>query len=476
MPVDLSLPNRLRLNFNKPSRKTFSEPEISFNISQNDLSLECSPRLEMFSDNQTKNFCFEKLMRIKNLRWRYFITEVVFKEVSIFSFLILLIQAQTYIHHSIYCEMDNSNIPLVIYTICRDMFFSLSYYVLFAYYAFNLCWPRVADDKIVILGYFVSITVYLLKIYNFDPYDNNFDIYAALLFCQGFRVIIVEKRQLCLRKNIKTRIFPLFFLLGFCLLFHNYGMKNNFIPYIKAFTVDFVNSSLLGSFIFQMFLFLYFRVYYKIFFFILMMYSEMKNDTKIEKSCLVMFSKYFLMDAVCSSTPTAIIGNLNSVETWLGFFNFLYQVLVLYDQNFDLLRNLRFLFLKLCKKEPPKLNQQEQFVKEILSMSLNHVLLIIFHQLIIWFSFRKCMDRFSLVRNCDFQLKEFVELRIENILLLFIFVFLVAVALATKKIEPLRLEWELESYRFLLRYIIMLCCILLLIIICNIISVFIILK
>ena len=452
MPIDLLVPpNRIPIHFSKQFKKSVSEPEISDINFENNSSREFSGQAETTpsSHKPKKSLLFEKFSKIKDLRWKYFFMEIALKHFCVFSILILMIQIQNHTQQYIYCKLDTLNFPLVFYTIFRDMVFATVYYLLFAYYAFNSCWPLATDKKAMIISLLITTFFYVLKVYNIDPYGNNLDIYVVSLIVQSLRVIAVYGKQLCLWENMKSRIFPFFALIGFCLLFNYYMMKRNLIPSLKEkLSFKFGDYSISGNIIFQAFLFVYFRIYYNFFFQILIKYANLQNDSGFGKNCLVMFSKYFLIDAVCSSTPAAIIGSLQSIGTWLGFFNFVYQVLVLYDSNYDILKNVKMLFFKLCKKKPPKLNRQEEYVKEILSISLSPVLVIIFLHLILWFSFGKAMDRWTLTINCDFSLKEFVVIRIENISILAVFIFLLVVGLATKDHEPLRLEWELETYGF----------------------------
>ena len=449
LPLDINNLSRKPINFDRHSKKSLTEPEILF---ENNLNFEFTPRLKV---SKTKNnFFLEKWLRLQNLRWKYFFFDILLKEICVISILILLIETQIYIQEYLNCKMDNSNIPLVIYTIFREFFFVISYYLLFAYYAFKLSWPHALDKKTTTLCLVLFFLLYLLKIYKIDSNGNYLDCYLVAFIVQWLRVIMVYRKQLILWENMKIRNFPLFSLLCFCLMFNHYGMKNLFIPSIKEFCINFVEDSLLGSFIFQVILFIYFRIYYKFFFYILMMYANLSNDS-MGKDCLVMFSKYFLIDAVCSSIPGAVIGSLHNTGAWLGIFNFIYQLLVLYDQNFDILRYVKVLFWKIFKKTTKisKSNQQEKYVREILKMALSNVLIIIGVHLILWFYFRKAMVRLTLVKNCDFSLKEFVVIRIENIVVSSLIMFLFMIGLAIRKNDPLKFDWELESYGFFTNFI-----------------------
>ena len=361
LPLDINNLSKKPINFDQHSKKSLTEPEILF---ENNLNFEFTPRLEV---SKTKNkFFLEKWLRLQNLRWKYFFFDILLKEICVISILILLIETQIYIHEYLNCNMDSSNIPLVIYTIFREIFLVISYYWLFSYYAFKLSWPLATDKKTMILWLVLFCFFYLLKIYNIDSNKNNLDSYLVTFVVQWLRVIAVYRKKLILWENMKIRNFPLLSLLCFCLIFNYYAMKNSFIPSIKEFCIKFFEDSLSGSVIFQMILFIYFRIYYKFFFYILMMYANLSNDS-MGKDCLVMFSKYFLIDAVCSSIPGAVIGSLHNTGAWLGIFNFIYQLLVLYDQNFDILRYVKVLFWKIFKKTTKisKSNQQEKYVREL---------------------------------------------------------------------------------------------------------------
>ena len=137
-----------------------------------------------------------KWSKIKKLKWKYFFVDILLKEICIFSILIFLIQIQSHVHQYIYCEIDNSDILVVIYTICRDIFLIVYFYLLFAYYAFISCWPEATDRKTMILWLFITVAIYLLKIYKVDFFGNNFDIFAINFLVQFCRVIAFYKRQL----------------------------------------------------------------------------------------------------------------------------------------------------------------------------------------------------------------------------------------------------------------------------------------
>ena len=86
-------------------------------------------------------------------------------------------------------------------------------------------------------------------------------------------------------------------------------------------------------------------------------------------------------------------------------------------------------------------------------MALSNVLIIIVVHLILWFSFRKAMVLLTLVKKCDFSLKEFVVIRIENIVVLLLTICLLMIGLAIRKNDPLKFDWELESYGFFTNFI-----------------------
>ena len=350
MPVDLKSFSKPPIQFKKHFIKSQTEPEIYFE----NLSNQKSSSREAISMLTTKKTILGgKWSKIKKLKWKYFFVDILLKEICIFSILIFLIQIQSHVHQYIYCEIDNSDILVVIYTICRDIFLIVYFYLLFAYYAFISCWPEATDRKTMILWLFITIAMYLLKIYKVDSFDNNFDIFAICFLVQSCRVIAFYKRQLLSWEIFKSKTIPFFFLI--CFLFNYYAMKWILIPLLKKELTQEFDNSYLGNFIFQSLLFVYFKIYYKIFLSTLENFVNLQNYSGFQKNCLVTFSKYFLIDAVCSSAPSAVIGSLQYPGAWMGISNFLYQILVLYDENFDVFKNLKFLIFKLCKKKIPKI-------------------------------------------------------------------------------------------------------------------------
>ena len=97
-------------------------------------------------------------------------------------------------------------------------------------------------------------------------------------------------------------------------------------------------------------------------------------------------------------------------------------------------------------------------VKEIFSVSLNEILIIVYLQLILMLSFRKFLVKLFFETSCDFEIRKDIEIRLENIFIMFLMNLCLAVCLIKRKNNPLKLVWNMESYGafFKIYYIMML--------------------
>ena len=306
--------------------------------------------------------------------------------------------------------------------------------------------------------YLIILFILLLKIYKIDPIGSYLDVYLANILVIVIKICFFYKKQVFSLENLKSRTLPLmtFYI---CMIFNYYVMEGIIIPEFKQTTLE-IQNTILGGTIFQFALFVYFRIYYKIFFITLMMFAKISNNSEEGKDVMVMISNFYLFDAVCSSTPAAISESLDSVGTWLGFFNFLYQILVLYDPNLDIFYNLKILLYKIMKRKLPesKTNEQCNIIMDILCLSLNQVVIVVYLQLLLWSCWRRGLNYMDLTSRCDGLIYDYVEIRIENIFVLMVLNFTLVLALIIKKKEPLKIVWTLESYNplFQIYYIILL--------------------
>ena len=104
---------------------------------------------------------------------------------------------------------------------------------------------------------------------------------------------------------------------------------------------------------------------------------------------------------------------------------------------------------KLYKKNQNfQLSYESKNVQQVLSMSGTQILSILFLHMILWGWTKKCLYRFLLVTECDFSIAPYVDIRFENILVVFTLAFLMIFGLAFRNKEGFKLVWIQESYSF----------------------------
>ena len=112
------------------------------------------------------------------------------------------------------------------------------------------------------------------------------------------------------------------------------------------------------------------------------------------------------------------------------------------------------------KRKSPESKTNEQFnqVMDILCLSLNQVVIIVYFNLLLWYFWRRGLNYMDLTSRCDFLIYENVEIRIENIFVLIFLNCALVLALIIKKKEPSKIVWTLEAYNplFQIYYIILL--------------------
>ena len=460
LPIDIQIFKQPSLINMKPLSKTLSEPGIDLEfmndsknlskvINQNEHNLHASK-------HKMSDFLLEKLTFVKNiLKFKYVFKEILVRNIFAILFLILLIEVQIYVDQYFTCDLDNSNFLKVLYFELREIYFFFYFYFLYGSYAFFSLFQ--IKPKIIQLMSLNSFFFLNLKVYHVDPFEDYLDLNSANILLGLLTVFIYYKKNKIPWKKLQKGLISIFLLVFFLFMVNHYVMKSYVITEIKEMTLQFEDKTL-GGIIFQIFLFIYFRIYHMIFFKSLVIYSKLSKNADECKDSIIMFSKCYILDAVCSSVPLAVCEHLNTKQAWLGMFNFTYQILVLYDPDFDILKHLRKLIYKILKKKEDDLNNHEKKVIELLSLSLNEVIIIIYFQILLLFGFRRCLNLWLLVIKCDFSIPDYIEIMWENVVILMVLNSFLVVGLAIRKNNPLKLMWSLESYSslFQIYYIVIL--------------------
>ena len=459
LPIEIQHGTKPAPIFEKHLKKSCSESDIELDISSNSKDCqpketapssksEIRPRIKTYFSNQ-----FIKLKKVVKIR--YLLKEVLVRNFYALLILILLIEVQIYFNQYYTCNLDNSKVYFVLYFVIRETFIFLFFYFLYGYYAlFSLFNNQTKIVHVFTMNSFVFLT---LKAYEVITLQNYLDLHVTNIIIGHLMVFYYYKKDKIPFKKIQKGLLVMFLLVFFLFLINHYLMKSFVIAKIKILTLRLENPTL-GGILFQIFLFLYYRLYHKIFFKSLVMYSRISKKSENCKDSIIMFSKYLLLDAVTSSAPAAVCVSMLNINAWLGMFNFLYQILVLYDPNFDILRKIKNLIFRLAKRKQEEPNAHEKKVTELLSVSLNEVMIIVYLQFLLLFAMRKCINYYVLAEKCDFSIPENIQIRCENVFVLMILNSLIVMALAVRERDPLKLVWSLESYSALFQvyYIILL--------------------
>ena len=422
------------IHFEKPQNKSQSEAEIAYE----DFS-ECGfeyLQKPLFFLKVIKHFIIETFQRSSDF------LEFILLNIYAFFFLVLYIQI-LYLKDFFFCNPDKSNFLAAFVFVSRKIIFILAYYGYLVFYAFETFWSNAIDTISIIIIISNSAFILLLKYYNIDPNENLVDIYASNSFIMLFKILLNYKTEFFSWKNIRSRSFPMLFLVGFCLIFHHYIMIKFLIPQFKRMIT--FETDLLTDIFFQIFYFTYFQIYRKIFFEILIMYSQVLEESSfLGKICIIMLSKYYLIDAVCSTLPAPTTEPLNSIGFWLGICNFLYQILVFYYNKFDVFRAGKKVVDKLMKKNHPKLDKRIKYLQGILRISLNDVLIIIFTNLLLKFWLEMNLD--DPLKNCKFILLDNAKLKGKNLILLFLSNLIMLSIILKRKKQFLKVFMEREYH------------------------------
>ena len=444
----IELPQR----FSDQTRRS-SKPEVISIIKKDPVSIKSIGNAKMMNSLE------ENISRAKNLPWKLFFRGVLFffKHICAMCFLIILIQFQMMGNQALNCNLDSSNFFMVCYVVSRIMVFTLAFYLLIFYYLEKTC-VKHSTFKILIGYYCIAVFLLFMKIYQVIHIGNAIFLYihAANVSLFLVKILAFYLTKLMTLQHLKKIIFFML-LICFCFIFNYYGMKIIIIPIVKEKTTE-IRYKVSGNIIFQIFLFVYFMIYRKIFIFTLVKSLKFSQFNEEDKDLAMFLTKYYLMDAVCSAIPAAVSEKLSSAESWFGIFNFLYQVLVLYDQNFNVFQGLKTFLYKIMKIVKTTCNQEENEVKEMMRTALNQIVIIVYLHLCVMYIWRRCLYFSVITTTCDFLIAEYVEIRLENIFLLAFFNFLLALAVMIRKkdtLKPIR-SLAASKYIFQIYYMILL--------------------
>ena len=168
-----------------PIKKSFSEPEISLEMinskpeikeKEDVLQINDSSRcLKKNNSLQLKelsylNHIWKTLKKIKTQGTQFIFHKMMFIRIIVLCFLILLIELQTVVNQYLFCNIDTSNILVIIYITTREVILFLFYYIfvtvclLFVFFKLPFEYYRL----FIVNSFFVL----LLKIYGVDPIPN----------------------------------------------------------------------------------------------------------------------------------------------------------------------------------------------------------------------------------------------------------------------------------------------------------------
>ena len=336
--------------------------------------------------------------------------------------MISLVYVQNYINQYIYCNLDNYNIIFVIYCLIRETFF-VNYFYLIYYHYVVFSFLEKSSYKLLIIFTLDFLMILALKIYNIDPFHDFVDLYGTIIVIGFCSLVYYFWRSKFSLREIKIKIFIKLFLIFFTLLIHQFFMKNYIIPIVRELTLDVGQ----GKILFQFFLIFYFKIYGYILFkgMVYMIKHSLPNKNE---DCIRIVSKFYLLDVISSCLPSIISEPLGSKEFWLGLFNFIYHVLVLYDRENNLWRIFKRFLRKLLKKElkVKKIKEAETKVRQVISSCINEMIFVVYLQVVIMFYFRRVfVSVVSFIsKNCQLEMLDYIDIGGWNILILLGFVVL----------------------------------------------------
>ena len=379
-----------------------------------------------------------KFLKIMNfLQIRRIINEIIITNLFAFLILVLLIYMQLYVNQYIGCNFENPDIIIIFYALIRELFIVNYYYALYLHYLI-FSFFEISSFILQFSISLVSSVLLLLKIYRIDPWSDFLDIYIADVLLVFITAAYYFHKYKTPYEEVKKNILIILFLIVFTLFLHQLIMKVYVIKTIRELTIYMKK----GKIIFQIFLFVYFKIYGKILFNGLVFASK---NCKTHKSEIMIniIARFYIIDAICSCLPSVIAESLNSIDVWLGIINFLFQLLILYDSDISFLEFAKKIFYKMKRKKfiKNKLSGEEIKVRNVIQSSIKEILIIaIIHSLILC-CFRTVFVRLFISKNCKLQIKDDIELNSENILLLLVFLLIFMFALIIKKKNLKKLKW-----------------------------------
>ena len=411
-----------------------SENIIDYEIICKNISFskkEENPSIDQVKENSLVKFEFYKENKkcMKYFNEKYLIIRNAFDSKSLYSgailpnifaffIIILIMMIQTYVKQYISCQLDSSNILLVIYILLKENCFTLTFYFLYAVFSLiNI------ESKYLFFLCPINASIFLLlKIYQIDPITNYSDLHSTSLILYMIIALIYFKKYKISLKIIIKKFVLILYVAVFPLFFNYYVMKTIIIP--KIYYSQFQLSG--GKILFQIFIFIYFRIYGKIFFLGIVQYV---NFSKNEKKCemfIALFSKYYVLDAISSAFPAAITEDLSSMEAWLGICNYIYQIYVLYDHNHNLRKIFKIFLYKILRKKincQSISNENEIKAKEMFTNALHEMLIIIYLRSALFICFKAVLVsnyHTSIKIECDYLVNDDIfNMKIENLIIIF---------------------------------------------------------
>lgn len=384
---------------------------------------------------------------------------------SIISILFLLLQ-----NSSLNGECALDNFYSYVYASMKSTFFTIFYYILFGYYVlFPPILIRIPHYQIYIKIFIffyasiTSITLKMLKLLKILPWNIELDVHI-LNIISGFVVahILIKKFKISF-KEIKA-YFYVSWILVILLILHYYVIK----AYCVTQLFNICSKIIYGNYLFQIFLFIYFQIYGKIIYILMIKFFTI-SDIQIKKlnNSVLVFLKYFICDVICSCISIPILNDLFSIEALFGLLNFIFQLITFYNQKNYILNFVTKLFFFIFNKkfDKYKSNKIEKKCKSIIAGSTNEIMIIIFCKILIIMIFRRFLCPIAASRNvklvidCTLLINPNIQIKIENFISLilinfFIFTYLIFHMIDKNKIK---ITWKIESFNpFLKTYFIVL--------------------
>ena len=191
-----------------------------------------------------------------------------------------MIEAQIYFNQYLNCNFDNLNVFYVAYIAFRQVIFYLYFFILFGscslLAAFNL---SLKYHYICVFNNFFLILLRLFGISALDEYFINYsDIFLTNTILTTLCVLFSYRSELLSLLKSKAKTFGLILAYSVYLFLDLIFIKIYFIPFFKDLTLNISEEKIYGRVIFQAFLFVYFVLSYKIYFYLVLQYSLQSNS------------------------------------------------------------------------------------------------------------------------------------------------------------------------------------------------------